>query len=146
MPDSSGRKRPASAPSAAPLIDDLGLTSKLEYGVPNPCARKDLRREPLFRQLVAQFAKPAERCEITLEQEEPAEQTMLPVDEALLARLLENLNNSVRRRNPKAGERCDTPAGRGALLAWMMVVAIRLPFWRRWATAGLPSTLTIANT
>ena len=49
--------------------------------------------------LVVQFCESplAERCEITLEQEEPAEQTVLSVDEALLARLLENLlNNSVR--------------------------------------------------
>ena len=80
------------------LIDDLNLTSKLEYGA-QPLRRKDLRAGPLFRQLVAQFCESplAERCEITLEQEEPAEQTVLSVDEALLARLLENLlNNSVR--------------------------------------------------
>lgn len=80
------------------LIDDLNLTSKLEYGA-QPLRRKDLRAGPLFRQLVAQFCESplAEHCEITLEQEEPAEQTVLSVDEALLARLLENLlNNSVR--------------------------------------------------
>lgn len=57
----------------------------------------------LFRQLVAQFCESplAERCEITLEQEEPAEQTVLSVDEALLARLLENLLNNSVRHNPK---------------------------------------------
>lgn len=43
----------------------------------------------------------AEHCEITLEQEEPAEQTVLSVDEALLARLLENLLNNSVRHNPK---------------------------------------------
>ena len=77
------------------LIDDLNLTSKLEYGA-QPLRRKDLRAGPLFRQLVAQFCESplAERCEITLEQEEPAEQTVLSVDEALLARLLENLMNT----------------------------------------------------
>ena len=84
------------------LIDDLNLTSKLEYGA-QPLRRKDLRAGPLFRQLVAQFCESplAERCEITLEQEEPAEQTVLSVDEALLARLLENLMNNSVRHNPK---------------------------------------------
>lgn len=84
------------------LIDDLNLTSKLEYGA-QPLRRKDLRAGPLFRQLVAQFCESplAERCGITLEQEEPAEQTVLSVDEALLARLLENLMNNSVRHNPK---------------------------------------------
>ena len=52
---------------------------------------------------MAQFCESplAERCEITLEQEEPAEQTVLSVDEALLARLLENLLNNSVRHNPK---------------------------------------------
>ena len=59
--------------------------------MPNPLRRKDLRAGPLFRQLVAQFCESplAEHCGITLEQEEPAEQTVLSVDEALMARLLE---------------------------------------------------------
>ena len=84
------------------LIDDLNLTSKLEYGA-QPLRRKDLRAGPLFRQLVAQFCESplAERCGITLEQEEPAEQTVLSVDEALMARLLENLLNNSVRHNPK---------------------------------------------
>ena len=94
LPDSSRQKRdrhPApSAKKLRTLIDDLNLTSKLEYGA-QPLRRKNLRAGPLFRQLVAQFCESplAERCEITLEQEEPAEQTVLSVDEALLARLLE---------------------------------------------------------
>ena len=107
------------------LIDDLNLTSKLEYGA-QPLRRKDLRAGPLFRQLVAQFCESllAEHCGITLEQEEPAEQTVLSVDEALLARLLENLlNNSVRHNSKpvnitvhtrQAGERfCLTVADDG---------------------------------
>ena len=61
------------------------------------------RTKPAPLQLVAQFCESplAERCEITLEQEEPAEQTVLSVDEALLARLLENLLNNSVRHNPK---------------------------------------------
>jgi len=101
LPDSSRQKATGirtQCEKLRALIDDLNLTSKLEYGA-QPLRRKDLRAGPLFRQLVAQFCESplAERCEITLEQEEPAEQTVLSVDEALLARLLENLlNNSVR--------------------------------------------------
>lgn len=101
LPDSSRQKAAGirtQCEKLRTLIDDLNLTSKLEYGA-QPLRRKDLRAGPLFRQLVAQFCESplAEHCGITLEQEEPAEQTVLSVDEALLARLLENLlNNSVR--------------------------------------------------
>ena len=98
LPDSSRQKAAGirtQCEKLRTLIDDLNLTSKLEYGA-QPLRRKDLRAGPLFRQLVAQFCESplAERCEITLEQEEPAEQTVLSVDEALLARLLENLMNN----------------------------------------------------
>ena len=101
LPDSSRQKAAGiriQCEKLRTLIDDLNLTSKLEYGA-QPLRRKDLRAGPLFRQLVAQFCESplAEHCEITLEQEEQAEQTVLSVDEALMARLLENLlNNSVR--------------------------------------------------
>ena len=105
LPDSSRQKAVGirtQCEKLRTLIDDLNLTSKLEYGA-QPLRRKDLRAGPLFRQLVAQFCESplAERCEITLEQEEPAEQTVLSVDEALLARLLENLLNNSVRHNPK---------------------------------------------
>lgn len=101
LPDSSRQKAAGirtQCEKLRTLIDDLNLTSKLEYGA-QPLRRKDLRAGPLFRHLVAQFCESplAEHCGITLEQEEPAEQTVLSVDEALLAQLLENLlNNSVR--------------------------------------------------
>ena len=105
LPDSSRQKATGirtQCEKLRTLIDDLNLTSKLEYGA-QPLRRKDLRAGPLFRQLVAQFCESplAERCEITLEQEEPAEQTVLSVDEALMARLLENLLNNSVRHNPK---------------------------------------------
>ena len=105
LPDSSRQKATGirtQCEKLRTLIDDLNLTSKLEYGA-QPLRRKDLRAGPLFRQLVAQFCESplAEHCEITLEQEEPAEQTVLSVDEALLARLLENLMNNSVRHNPK---------------------------------------------
>lgn len=105
LPDSSRQKATGirtQCEKLRTLIDDLNLTSKLEYGA-QPLRRKDLRAGPLFRQLVAQFCESplAEHCEITLEQEEPTEQTVLSVDEALLARLLENLLNNSVRHNPK---------------------------------------------
>ena len=105
LPDSSRQKAAGirtQCEKLRTLIDDLNLTSKLEYGA-QPLRRKDLRAGPLFRQLVAQFCESplAEHCGITLEQEEPAEQTVLSVDEALLARLLENLLNNSVRHNPK---------------------------------------------
>lgn len=128
LPDSSRQKAAGirtQCEKLRTLIDDLNLTSKLEYGA-QPLRRKDLRAGPLFRQLVAQFCESplAEHCGITLEQEEPAEQTVLSVDEALLARLLENLlNNSVRHNSKpvnitvhtrRAGERfCLTVADDG---------------------------------
>ena len=128
LPDSSRQKATGirtQCEKLRTLIDDLNLTSKLEYGA-QPLRRKDLRAGPLFRQLVAQFCESplAERCGITLEQEEPAEQTVLSVDEALMARLLENLmNNSVRHNSKpvnitvhtrRAGERfCLTVADDG---------------------------------
>ena len=105
LPDSSRQKATgirAQCEKLRTLIDDLNLTSKLEYGA-QPLRRKNLRAGPLFRQLVAQFCESplAERCEITLEQEEPAEQTVLSLYDALLERLLENLLNNSVRHNPK---------------------------------------------
>lgn len=80
------------------LIDDLNLTSKLEYGA-QPLRKETFTAGPLFRELVAQFydSPLAENCEITLNQTNAAEHAQISVDRALLARLLENLlSNSVR--------------------------------------------------
>ena len=59
MPDSSRQKAAGirtQCEKLRTLIDDLNLTSKLEYGA-QPLRRKDLRAGPLFRQLVAQFCE-----------------------------------------------------------------------------------------
>lgn len=80
------------------LIDDLNLTSKLEYGA-QPLRKKEYSAGPLIRKLVAQFydSPLAEKCEISLVQSAEAEHALLSVDEGLLGRLMENLlNNSVR--------------------------------------------------
>ena len=80
------------------LIDDLNLTSKLEYGA-QPLRKERFTAGPLFRELVAQlYDSPlAEKCEISLHQSDAAEHAQILVDRALLGRLLENLiSNSVR--------------------------------------------------
>lgn len=80
------------------LIDDLNLTSKLQYGA-QPLRRQTLSVGPLLRGLAADFADSplAAQCELSLFQTEAAERAQLSADRALLARLLENLlGNSVR--------------------------------------------------
>ena len=80
------------------LIEDLNLTSKLQYGA-QPLRCQPLTAGPLFRELAAQFYENplAESCELELSQTEEAEHAILNVDKALLSRAVENLlNNSVR--------------------------------------------------
>lgn len=80
------------------LIDDLNLTSKLQYDAA-PLRKEIFSAGPLIRELTAQFCDSplAERCELSLQQTDAAEHARLFVDRALLGRLLENLlNNSVR--------------------------------------------------
>lgn len=84
------------------LIDDLNLTSKLEYGA-QPLRKAVFTAGPLFREMVAQLAERpmAEGCELSLNQTEAAERAMLAVDRALLERLLENLLSNSVRHNPQ---------------------------------------------
>lgn len=80
------------------LIDDLNLTSKLQYGA-QPLRRELLTVGPLLRQLVAQFCDSplADQCDLSLTQTLDAEQAQISADPALLGRLVENLlSNSVR--------------------------------------------------
>lgn len=83
------------------LIEDLNLTSKLEYGT-QPLRKQEFQAGPLFRELVAQFCESpqAENCELALQQTDAAEQAKLSVDRALLERLLENLLGNSIRHNP----------------------------------------------
>ena len=97
------------------LIDDLNLTSKLEYGA-QPLRKERFPAGPLMRELVAQFCNGplAADCELELEQTEAAEQANLPADRALLERLLENLlNNSVRHNARPVKIKVCTDAARG---------------------------------
>lgn len=84
------------------LIDDLNLTSKLQYGA-QPLRREPLSVGPLMRELAAAFADSpsAAGCELSLFQSETAERAQISADRALLARLVENLlSNSVRHNAP----------------------------------------------
>lgn len=83
------------------LVEDLNLTSKLQYGA-QPLRRKSVQAGPLLRQLVADFCNGplAERCEVEVEITPAAESATLELDTALMGRVVENiLGNSVR-HNP----------------------------------------------
>lgn len=83
------------------LIDDLNLTSKLQYGA-QPLRRQKLTAGPLLRRAVADFYDTplADHCTVSLAQTDAAEQAVLDADPALLARALENLLNNAARHNP----------------------------------------------
>lgn len=84
------------------LIEDLNLTSKLQYGA-QPLRRESVHAGPLLRKLIADFGNGplAERCEMELELAPDAENCSLRVDTALLVRAMENvLGNSVRHNAP----------------------------------------------
>ncbi len=79
------------------LIEDLNLTSKLQYGA-QPLRRQQLAAGALMRRLAAKFCEsPAgEGCQFSLVQSEQAQKAQLWADSALLGRLVENLlQNSV---------------------------------------------------
>lgn len=80
------------------LVEDLNLTSKLQYGA-QPLRREELQAGPLLRRLVADFCDSplAEKSETELSVSAEAETATIQVDRALLARAMENvLGNSVR--------------------------------------------------
>lgn len=80
------------------LVEDLNLTSKLQYGA-QPLRREAVQAGPLLRKLVADFCNSplADGCEIELNMTREAEQAVIQADQALLARAVENiLGNSVR--------------------------------------------------
>lgn len=80
------------------LVEDLNLTSKLQYGA-QPLRREACQAGPLLRGLVADFCNGplAQDCMVELDLDPGAEAFALSVDRALLGRALENvLGNSVR--------------------------------------------------
>ena len=80
------------------LVEDLNLTSKLQYGA-QPLRREACQAGTLLRGLVADFCNGplAQGCAVELELSPQAENFPLSVDRALLGRALDNvLGNSVR--------------------------------------------------
>ncbi len=80
------------------LVEDLNLTSKLQYGA-QPLRCEPVHAGPLLRRLVADFCNGplATQCQVELEVESSAETAELHADTALMARVFENiLGNSVR--------------------------------------------------
>lgn len=89
------------------LIEDLNLTSKLQFGA-QPLRKEPLNIGPLLREFAARFCDGpfGETCDVSLEQTDGAEQAVLWGDKALLERALENLmNNSVRHNSGFVGIR-----------------------------------------
>lgn len=83
------------------LIEDLNLTSKLQYGA-QPLRKEPMPLGPMLREFAARFCDGpfGKTCDISLEQTDEAERAVLYGDKALLERALENLLNNSVRHNP----------------------------------------------
>lgn len=80
------------------LIEDLNLTSKLQYNA-QPLRRAPTPAGPLLRQAVVNFCNTAE-CPVEFTLSPQADHALLDADAALLTRALENLLNNSARHNP----------------------------------------------
>ena len=83
------------------LIEDLNLTSKLQYGA-QPLRCQPTQAGPLLRRLAAEFCDSplAARCTVALEIPPDADKAILDADAALLARAVENLLHNTVCHNP----------------------------------------------
>ena len=83
------------------LIEDLNLTSKLQYGA-QPLRRRPTQAGPLLRRLAAEFCDSplAVRCTVALDVTPDADKAVLDADAALLARAVENLLHNAACHNP----------------------------------------------
>ena len=83
------------------LIEDLNLTSKLQYGA-QPLRCQPTRAGPLLRRLAAEFCDSplAASCTVALEIAPDADKAILDADAALLARAVENLLHNAACHNP----------------------------------------------
>lgn len=83
------------------LIEDLNLTSKLQYGA-QPLRCKPTQAGPLLRKIAADFCESplAARCTVELALTPDADKAKLNADAALLTRALENLLSNAARHNP----------------------------------------------
>lgn len=83
------------------LIEDLNLTSKLQYGA-QPLRRAPVQIGPLLRKIAADFCESpqAADCTVGLNLPPEADRTVLQADAALLTRAVENLLQNAARHNP----------------------------------------------
>ena len=83
------------------LIEELNLTSKLQYGA-QPLRCRPTQAGPLLRRLAAEFCDSplAARCTVALEIAPDADKAILDADAALLARAVENLLHNAACHNP----------------------------------------------
>ena len=83
------------------LIEDLNLTSKLQYGA-QPLRCRPTQAGPLLRRLAAEFCDSplAACCTVALEIAPDADKAILDADAALLARAVENLLHNAACHNP----------------------------------------------
>ena len=82
------------------LIEDLNLTSKLQYNA-QPLRLREVRVGPMLRRCVADFCNGVEDTHgIELSISESAERRMLKLDTELMTRAVDNLLNNSVRHNP----------------------------------------------
>ena len=83
------------------LIEDLNLTSKLQYGA-QPLRCKPVQAGPLLRRIAADFCESplAAQCTVELDLTPDADKAILNADAALLTRAVENLLQNSARHNP----------------------------------------------
>lgn len=97
------------------LIEDLNLTSKLQYGA-QPLRCQPVTSGPFLRELAAQFCESPLAGSATFElyQTPEAERSILNLDKALLTRAVENLlGNSVRHNPAPVSIRMETMLANG---------------------------------
>ncbi len=80
------------------LIEDLNLTSKLQYNA-QPLRRAPVQAGPLLRQATVDFCNAAD-CPVEFSLTPEADYALLDADAALLTRALENLLNNSAHHNP----------------------------------------------
>lgn len=86
------------------LIEDLNLTSKLQYNS-QPLRLRQVQAGPMLRRCAADFSNGrGDGCDMELVIAENAECLTLEVDEALMARAMDNLLNNSLRHNPAGCE------------------------------------------
>lgn len=82
------------------LIEDLNLTSKLQYHS-QPLRLRDTQVAPFLRERVADFCDALpDFCEIEVTIQEAVESCVLPLDVELMGRAIDNLLNNSVRHNP----------------------------------------------